>query len=85
MIDPTKETQVEFENEYDDNRVRCLQPSGVFQIQPGESKPRMISMPCTCEDGGGPTHWAAIGNTTEAIESHVDHEDTLKWLRENGG
>ena len=41
----------------------------------------MVSMPCTCDDGVGPTHWAAIRNTPEAIQSHLDHEACLNDIR----
>jgi len=30
-----------------------------------------IAMPCDCEDGGGPTHWAAIRRDTENVEHHL--------------
>ena len=41
----------------------------------------VVAMKCTCEDGGGPTHWAAIRNTPEAIENHIEHEKCLADLR----
>ena len=40
-----------------------------------------ISIPCTCEDGGRPLHWAAIANDLEAIEDHFGHEALLAELR----
>lgn len=42
----------------------------------------VVAMPCTCEEGGGPTHWAAIRNTPEAIEDHMSHEQCLADLRD---
>lgn len=41
-----------------------------------------VSMPCTCDDGGGPTHWTAIRNTPEAIENHKQHEICLSETRQ---
>ena len=32
----------------------------------------MVVLPCDCEDGGGPTHWAAVRNTPEMIQLHLD-------------
>jgi len=43
----------------------------------------VVSLACTCEDGGGPTHWAAVPNTDDAIREHEAHEECLKWLREH--
>lgn len=44
-----------------------------------------VVMECTCEDNGGPTHWAAIRNNQEAIESHLEHEQLLKEIRTQEG
>ena len=57
-MDRTKETREEFEERYSKQS-----PGVVF----GEN---MISLPCDCEDGGGPTHWAAVRNNSDAIEVH---------------
>jgi hypothetical protein len=45
---------------------------------------RMVAMECTCEDGGGPTHWAAIFNNPLSIQDHLNHEEVLEDLREMG-
>ena len=42
----------------------------------------MVALPCTCEDGGGPTHWAAIRNTADAIAAHHEHEQLLRDIRQ---
>lgn len=42
---------------------------------------RMVSMPCTCEHAGGPTHWAAIRNAPGAIAAHLEHEYCLADIR----
>lgn len=41
-----------------------------------------LSVPCSCEDGGGPWHWACIRNTPDAIEMHFEHESCLNGLRQ---
>lgn len=43
---------------------------------------RMVAMECTCEEGGGPTHWAAISNNPLSIQDHLNHEGCLEELRE---
>lgn len=43
-----------------------------------------ISIPCSCEDGGGPWHWAAVKNNPEAIEDHFENESWLANLRPAG-
>jgi len=63
------ETRQEFETRYADGM-----PGTFF----GSTH---VSLPCTCEDGGGPTHWAAIRNTPDAIEDHISHEKVLEELR----
>lgn len=40
-----------------------------------------VSLPCTCEYDGGPTHWAAVRNAPDAIEAHEEHEKVLASLR----
>jgi hypothetical protein len=40
-----------------------------------------ISIPCTCDDGGGPIHWATVQNNIRSIEEHFRHEETLRELR----
>lgn len=69
MLDPCVETREEFERRY-----RVIFPRAVF----GQTH---LSLECTCEDGGGPTHWAAIGNTPEMIRFHRSHEECLAELR----
>lgn len=63
MKDPTKETRAEFEERY---------ASG--SRWPMKWEVDYLSLPCTCDDGGGPTHWAAIRNTPEMIELHKEDE-----------
>ena len=58
------ETRKQFEDRYTD----C--PLGVFGRD-------VVALLCTCEAGGGPTHWAAIANTPEAIQDHQDLEAIL--------
>ncbi|HSG73069.1 MAG TPA: hypothetical protein VLA12_21830, partial [Planctomycetaceae bacterium] len=36
-----------------------------------------LSVPCSCEDLGGPWHWACIRNTAESIEMHFERESCL--------
>lgn len=71
MSDPTQETQQEFEKRY---AAGPAMGGRVF----GKD---MVSMPCTCEDGGGSTHWCAVFNEPEFIESHLSHEEVLRELR----
>ncbi len=33
-----------------------------------------IAMSCTCEAGGGPTHWASIRDNPQAIQDHLEVE-----------
>lgn len=71
--DPCKESREQFEARY-----QGKYPHRIFdKIK--------VAMKCTCEDGGGPTHWAAIRNTPEAIRDHRDHEECLSDLRERHG
>ena len=70
-IDPNKETRLQFEERYE---------AGSNGVKFGVN---MLSLPCTCWDGGGPTHWAAVSNTPSAIKEHVLHEAILKELRED--
>lgn len=76
MEDRTKETREEFE-------ARWL---AAWQLEhPGsqyEFGNQVVSMPCTCEDGGGPTHWAAIPNDPGAIHDQELHERVLAELRD---
>jgi len=51
------ETRGEFE-------ARYSKPQGVFWGRD------LISLPCNCEDGGGPWHWAAVKNSPEDIARH---------------
>ena len=62
--DPLTETKTEFEQRYAE--------SSSSPVVWGDNK---VSMPCTCPEGGGPTHWAAIGNTPEMIELHLETEE----------
>ena len=74
MISKTQqrsETRCEFERRY----VADF-PRATF----GEDG-NMIAMTCTCDDGGGPTHWAAIDFDRKSILAHQDHERILAELR----
>ena len=31
-----------------------------------------VVLPCDCEDGGGPTHWAAVRRDANLIEDHLE-------------
>ena len=41
-----------------------------------------IAVPCTCEDGGGPTHWAMLYGSEAEIIEHLRHEKVLADLRQ---
>ena len=69
-VDFTQETRKQFEERY---------AASVYGVAFGANT---LSLPCTCEDGGGPTHWAAVSNNPVAIKAHVLHEALLKQLRE---
>lgn len=73
MFDPTTETKADFEMRY-----RSSETGAVF----GTNR---VAMPCTCEDGGGPTHWAAVRNTPEAIDEHLALEKCLADIRKGAG
>jgi hypothetical protein len=32
----------------------------------------MVIMPCDCEEGGGPTHWAALYRIPSMIRHHLE-------------
>ena len=34
----------------------------------------LIVLPCDCEDGGGPTHWAAIPPDAGLIRHHLEFQ-----------
>ncbi len=34
-----------------------------------------VAMLCSCEEGGGPVHWAAIPNDEESIADHLRQEE----------
>jgi len=69
---PTAETVDQFKARY----LRRF-PKTIF----GKTK---VVLACTCEVGGGPTHWAAICNNQNAIEDHLRDEECLADLREMG-
>jgi len=69
---PTAETVDHFKARY----LRRF-PKTIF----GKTK---VVLACTCEDGGGPTHWAAICNEPRAIADHLEHEVCLADLRKMG-
>ena len=33
---------------------------------------KVVAMPCDCEDGGGPTHWAAVRRDPCLIRHHLE-------------
>ena len=70
---PTEETKEQFMARYQSTEHGL----GSFDSQ------KMIAMRCSCEEGGGPWHWAAIYNDPESIERHKSHEECLASLREN--
>jgi hypothetical protein len=67
-----KQTQDEFIAEY----VAAF-PHKTF----GSEDATHCVLQCTCEDGGGPTHWAAIRNTKQARESHFEDEESRRDMR----
>lgn len=52
-----------------------------FEARCCKGKDKVV-MPCTCEAGGGPTHWAGIRDSPQAIQDHLDDEKYLAELRE---
>jgi hypothetical protein len=36
-----------------------------------------VALPCDCEEGGGPTHWAAILNQPHFIADHNEFHNPL--------
>lgn len=38
---------------------------------PGIFEKYRIALPCDCEDGGGPTHWAAISRDPLTVKDHL--------------
>ncbi len=72
-LDPTAETKEEFESRYREGFPRAVFGKNTLAVR------------CTCDDGGGPTHWGAIPNTPEAIGEHESHEEILADIREMGG
>ena len=70
-MDPTKETKEAFMRRYKDAAGK----DGRY-VRWGENG---IALPCTCPDGGGPTHWAFVSNTPEAIDAHWEMEDVFRF------
>ncbi len=59
---PTEETKEQFMERY----ATCSGRPNIFQND-------KIALPCDCEDGGGPTHWAALGRGDAGlIRHHLD-------------
>jgi len=76
MSDPCTETREEFERRY---ALAASTPAELAQrVVFGETH---VSMECTCDDGGGPTHWVAIFNDPESINDHLEDEKCLADLR----
>lgn len=61
MTAATEETKQEFIERYMSGRQK---PNGTF----AKFK---IALPCDCDDGGGPTHWAAIPRDPMLIAHHL--------------
>lgn len=59
MLD-MNETKEQFEERYS----RASHRPDIF-------KTHKISLPCDCEDGGGPTHWAAVPRDPELVRDHL--------------
>ncbi len=60
------ETKEVFEARYSKNNP------GVFKTR------NLVAMLCSCEEGGGPVHWAAIINDEESIADHLRQEEWRK-------
>lgn len=59
---PTEETKEQFMERY-----------AAYSQRPDVFEKDMIALPCDCEEGGGPTHWAALGRAyTGLIRHHLD-------------
>lgn len=70
------ETQAEFES-----RVVAAMRENNERVR--EFGVDVVSLPCSCEDGGGPWHWAMVRNDQEQIAEHVEHEEILASLRDD--
>lgn len=58
---PTEETREEFMERYGAGAT----PLGLFEQW-------KIALPCDCEDGGGPTHWAAVYRDPMTVRIHLE-------------
>lgn len=54
--DPTSETKEQFMERYGRD---------IFEKY-------KIALPCDCEDGGGPTHWAAVHRDPQMVHDHLE-------------
>jgi len=61
-FDPTTETREEFMTRYQ---------AGTPAI-PDIFLRHLIALPCDCDDGGGPTHWAAVSRDPLHIQQHLE-------------
>jgi len=45
----------------------------------------MVALPCNCEVGGGPTHWAAVRRWPVTIRHHLEFDapDGTPWPEES--
>ena len=59
-MDPTEETKEQF-------MARYSTAAGFPDI----FETHKIALPCDCDDGGGPNHWAAILRDPEFIADHL--------------
>ena len=63
MTHPTRETKEQFMERYQATDSRIPEPFTTYHI----------ALPCDCDDGGGPTHWAAVSRTDLGlIKDHLD-------------
>jgi len=61
MKSPTEETKEEFMGRYHSEWKG-------YNIFPKHK----IALPCDCQDGGGPTHWAAVQRDAEFVALHLE-------------
>lgn len=40
------------------------------------------AVPCSCDDGGGPMHWAMVSDLGDSLRDHLALEDVRRWNRE---
>lgn len=62
MSEPN-ETKEEFIERYE----KASGSTGIFERY-------RVALPCDCDDGGGPTHWAAISRNSLSVRHHLDFD-----------